>query len=40
MRAEVAEAVLKANPDLPLLIPPKGVIARKLIDTWLDKLPL
>jgi len=40
MRAEVAKAALEANPDIPLLIPPKGVIARKLIDTWLNKLPL
>jgi len=40
MRTEVAKAAIEANPGLTLLIPPKGVIARKLIDTWLDKLPL
>lgn len=33
MQHEVAEAV---DPKIPLLIPPKGVIARKLIDTWLE----
>jgi NAD+ diphosphatase len=37
MQHAVAEATLNANPDLPLLLPPKGVIARKLIDTWLEQ---
>ena len=40
MRKEVAKAAVEANPDIPLLIPPKGVIARRLIDNWLDKMPL
>ena len=40
MRKEVAAAAIEASPDLPLLIPPQGVIARKLIDTWLNTLPL
>jgi len=40
MRKEVAKAAIEANPDLPLLIPPKGVIARRLIDNWLEKMPL
>eukprot|EP00578_Thalassiosira_sp_NH16_P017672 CAMPEP_0181120130 /NCGR_PEP_ID=MMETSP1071-20121207/23981_1 /TAXON_ID=35127 /ORGANISM="Thalassiosira sp., Strain NH16" /LENGTH=486 /DNA_ID=CAMNT_0023204743 /DNA_START=148 /DNA_END=1608 /DNA_ORIENTATION=+ len=40
MRKEVAKEALDADPTLPLLIPPKGVIARTLIDTWLKKLPL
>jgi len=35
MQKEVAEAALANNPSLPLLIPPKGVLARTLIDTWL-----
>jgi len=40
MRKEVAKAAIEANPDIALLIPPKGVIARRLIDNWLDKMPL
>ena len=40
MRKEVAKAAIEANPDLSLLIPPKGVIARRLIDNWLEKIPL
>lgn len=36
MQHKVAEAVLEKNPSLNLLIPPKGVIARKLIDHWLE----
>lgn len=36
MQHHVAEAAMRANPDLPLLIPPKRVIARTLIDTWLE----
>lgn len=35
MQKEVAQAALRNDPSLPLLIPPKGVIARKLIDQWL-----
>jgi NAD+ diphosphatase len=35
MQKEVAEAALSSNPELSLLIPPKGVLARQLIDTWL-----
>lgn len=35
MQHPVAEAALKNDPTLPLIIPPKGVIARKLIDKWL-----
>lgn len=37
MRKEVAEAALVDDPSLELLIPPKGVLARTLIDTWLDE---
>ena len=40
MRKGVAKAAVEANPDIPLLLPPKGVIARRLIDNWLDKRPL
>lgn len=40
MRKAAAEVAIRENPDLPLLVPPKGVIARTLIDTWLDRLPL
>jgi len=35
MQPNVADAALEANPRLTLLIPPKGVLARQLIDTWL-----
>lgn len=35
MQRAVAEEALKNDPSLPLLIPPKGVIARTLIDKWL-----
>jgi len=38
MQHEVAEKALKSNPEIPLLIPPKRVIARTLIDTWLGKV--
>lgn len=37
MQHEVAKAALEADPTLPLLVPPKRVIARTLIDTWLEK---
>lgn len=36
MKHEVAEQALKANPSLNLLIPPTGVLARSLIDDWLE----
>ncbi|GAX09838.1 NAD+ diphosphatase [Fistulifera solaris] len=35
MQKGVALAALEHDPMLPLLIPPRGVIARKLIDQWL-----
>lgn len=35
MNATVAEAALQENPSLEVLIPPKGVLARSLIDAWL-----
>jgi len=35
MQHDVAMAALEANPSLQLLVPPKKVIARTLIDTWL-----
>jgi NAD+ diphosphatase len=35
MQKGVALAALERDPTLPLLIPPKGVIARRLIDQWL-----
>jgi|AntRauTorckE5430_2_1112549.scaffolds.fasta_scaffold03119_4 NAD+ diphosphatase len=35
MQHDVAKAALEADPSLPLLVPPKRVIARTLIDTWL-----
>jgi len=37
MQREVAEAALERDPGLNLLVPPKHVIARILIDTWLEK---
>lgn len=37
MQKAVAEKVVKDDPSIPLLIPPKGVIARKLIDQWLSE---
>ena len=36
MQAEVAKKALQEDPSISLLIPPKQVIARKLIDTWLE----
>jgi len=36
MDPKVAEKVLEEDPGLPLLIPPKKVVARKLIDHWLS----
>ncbi len=37
MQHDVAKAAIEINPNLPLLIPPKRVIARTLIDTWLER---
>ena len=39
MSSEQAKIVLDNNPSLPLLIPPKRVIARTLIDEWLYNTP-
>jgi len=41
MDPEVARKALEDNPTLPLLIPPRQVVARKLIDHWLhgDSMP-
>jgi NAD+ diphosphatase len=36
MQKDVAEAAFASNPDLSLLVPPKGVVARTLIDRWLS----
>mmetsp|Transcript_26304 Transcript_26304/g.40357 ORF Transcript_26304/g.40357 Transcript_26304/m.40357 type:complete len:513 (-) Transcript_26304:477-2015(-) len=36
MQHEVAEEALRNDPSLKLLIPPKGVLARSLIDNWLN----
>ena len=36
MREDVARRALEADPDLTLLIPPRGVLARTLIDKWLE----
>lgn len=36
MKFDIAENAIKNNPKLKLLIPPKGVIARTLIDYWID----
>lgn len=36
MQHDIAKAVLEKNPNLDLLIPPKGVVARHLIETWLE----
>jgi NAD+ diphosphatase len=36
MKTEIAEQALKRDPSLSLLIPPKGVVARTLIDNWLE----
>mgnify|MGYP005695078977 CR=1 FL=1 len=39
MSSEQAKIVLNNNPSLSLLIPPKRVIARTLIDEWLYNTP-
>ena len=36
MEEKVAKAALENDPSLQLLIPPKGVVARLLIDDWLE----
>jgi NAD+ diphosphatase len=36
MNKDIASKALKENPSLELLIPPKGVVARTLIDDWLE----
>lgn len=35
MQHEVAQAAIAADPSIRLLIPPRGVLARSLIETWL-----
>ena len=35
MNKDVAEEALRKYPSLSLLIPPKGVVARSLIEDWL-----
>jgi NADH pyrophosphatase NudC (nudix superfamily)/nicotinamide mononucleotide (NMN) deamidase PncC len=37
MQHDVAAAAIKANPSLEILIPPKGVLARTLLDAWLHR---
>jgi NAD+ diphosphatase len=37
MQKAVAENAVKNDPSLKLLIPPKGVLARRLIDHWLER---
>lgn len=37
MHHDVAEQAVKENPSLDVLIPPKGVVARFLIDDWLEE---
>ena len=36
MKHDVAKVALEEDPSLNLLVPPKRVIARTLIDTWLE----
>jgi hypothetical protein len=36
MDTAVAEKLIEQQPGLELLIPPQGVLARTLIDSWLD----
>ena len=35
MRHDVAKAAIDNDPTLSLLVPPKNVVARELIDAWL-----
>jgi NADH pyrophosphatase NudC (nudix superfamily)/nicotinamide mononucleotide (NMN) deamidase PncC len=37
MQHDAAAAAIRANPSLELLVPPKGVLARTLIETWLNR---
>ena len=37
MLPEVAKAAFERDPDLTLLVPPKNVVARDLIDAWLSE---
>ena len=37
--AKVPGSTLKHDPGLAVLLPPKGVIARELIDSWLERQP-
>ena len=37
MAHEVAAAALEADPNLQILVPPRGVLARTLIDVWLQE---
>ena len=37
MRAEVAAAAFAADPTLEVLVPPKNVVARELIEAWLNE---
>jgi len=39
MEHDIARKALEDDPALPLLIPPKRVIARSLIDNWLQESP-
>ena len=36
MQHEIAKAIVATDPTIKLLIPPRGVLARSLIDTWLN----
>ena len=36
MNRDVAAAALEERPDLELLIPPRNVVARDLIEAWLE----
>ena len=37
MRKEVAAKALEDDPSLTLLVPPKRVVARELIEAWLEE---
>jgi cysteinyl-tRNA synthetase len=37
MQPEVAKAAFAADPTLKLLVPPRGVLARTLLETWLHR---
>ena len=36
MQHEVAKAAIEADPSLKLLVPPRGVLARTLLERWLN----